>query len=201
MNRVTDFPMMLYRVLLVSFVLVVSSCAFSPQTISIKPDLKVATMPIGRGRSVAVNTRDLRSDTTMGTRGGLYNSADLSTDARMTQSVTEEAVRVLQGWDFAAVPASLANRSTATFTVEIVDIDYQSPASSVAGNVVVKCRIAVKVLMGNASYDGEYASKRSEQVAVQATSGGNVRLVNDTVNQALEQVFRDPKLQRFMADY
>ncbi len=123
MNRVTDFLMMVYRVLLVSFVLVVSSCAFSPQTISIKPDLKVATMPIGRGRSVAVNTRDLRSDTTMGTRGGLYNSADLSTDARMTQSVTEEAVRVLQGWDFAAVPASLANRSTATFTVEIVDID------------------------------------------------------------------------------
>lgn len=188
-------------VMLLLAVLTLSSCAFSPQTIAIKPDVKVSTMPIGRGRPVAVSTRDLRSDASMGTRGGLYNSADLTTDGRMTQSITEEAVRVLQGWDFAAVPQALANRNMASMYIEIVDIDYQRPASSVAGNVVVKCRVAVKVLMGNATYEGDYSSKRSEQVAVQATAGQNVRLVNDTLSQALEQIFRDPKLQRFMADY
>lgn len=202
MNKSTVFPAVVARVLLcLCSTLFLWSCALSPQTIVVKPDLKVATMPIGRGRPVSVITQDQRSDPSMGTRGGLYNSADLTTDARMNQSITQEAIRVLQGWDFAAVPRALGNQSMASFSVEIIDIDYQRPASSVGGNVVVKCRLSVKVLMGNASYEGEYSSKRSEQVAVQATSSQNTRLVNETINQALEQMFRDPKLQRFMADY
>lgn len=178
-----------------------SSCAMSPQTIAIKPDLKVSSMPIGRGRSLAVTTRDLRSNTSMGARGGLYNSAELTTDSRMTQSITQESIKVLQSWDFAAVPVALSNRTMPVFTVEMVDIDYQRPASSVGGNVSIKCRVAVKVDMGNSTFSGEYSSKRSETVAVQATSSGNVRLVNETVTQALEQIFKDPKLQRFLANY
>lgn len=202
MSQIKLLSVVLGRVLLtVTAVLMLSSCAFSPQTIAVKPDANVATMPIGRGRAVSVTTRDMRNDSSIGTRGGLYNSADLTTDARMTQSITEEAVRILQGWDFAAMPRGLTSRNAASFVIEIVDIDYQRPASNVAGNVVVRCRMAVKVSMGTATYEGEYTSRRSEQVAVQPTSHMNVRLVNGAVSQALEQMFRDPKLQRFMADY
>ena len=53
--------------------------------------------------------------------------------------------------------------------------------------------------MGGATYSGEYLSQRSEQVAVIGTANGNKRMVNDTINQALNQVFLDSKLQRFMA--
>lgn len=177
-----------------------SACAVSPQTIVVKPDLRLHTMPIGHGRPITVETRDERNDTALGSRGGLYNTATLTTDARMTQSITAEAVSVLQGWDFSAVPSNLGNASMPSFTIEILDIDYRRPESTVAGNVTVKCRLAVRIEMGNDVYTGEYTSQRSEQVPVVGTTAGNQRMVNETINQALTQMFRDNKLQRFLAD-
>lgn len=177
----------------------VSACALSPQTVIVKPDLKVPSMPIGHNRAVSVDTRDLRRETTIGTLGGVYNSAYISTDANLERSVSQAAVTVLQSWDFAAVPSTLGNSDMTTFTLEIIDIDYQRPKTNVGGNVVVKCRIGVKISKDGATYSGEYLSQRSEQVAVIGTANGNKRMVNDTINQALNQVFLDSKLQRFMA--
>jgi hypothetical protein len=53
--------------------------------------------------------------------------------------------------------------------------------------------------MGSETYSGEYASRRSEQVAVMGTESGNQRMVNDTISQALNQIFLDSKLQRFLS--
>jgi uncharacterized lipoprotein YajG len=128
--------------------LFVSACALSPQTVIVKPDLKVPSMPIGHNRAVSVDTRDLRRETTIGTLGGVYNSAYISTDANLERSVSQAAVTVLQSWDFAAVPSTLGNSDMTTFTLEIIDIDYQRPKTNVGGNVVVKCRIGVKIKQG-----------------------------------------------------
>ncbi len=185
--------------LLSTCVLFLFSCALSPQTVAVKPDLKVPSMPIGRNRSVSVETQDVRQDKTLGTLGGVYKSADISTDAQMEKSVTQAAVTVLQSWDFAAVPSTLGNRDMIGFDLEIIDIDYQRPTTNVGGNVIVKCRIGVKINKDGATYGGEYLSQRSEQVAIIGTPNGNKRMVNDTINQALNQVFLDEKLQRFMA--
>lgn len=176
-----------------------SACAMSPQTVAVKPELKVPSMPIGHSRQVKVDTVDRRRDPTVGILGGVYKSAYLTTDARMEQSITQEAVTVLQSWDFVAVPRNLGSHDMANFTIEILDIDYQRPTSSVGGNVTVKCRVGVKVEMGNETYSGEYMSQRTEQVAGMGTVAGNRRMVNDTISQALNQIFLDGKLQRFMA--
>ena len=178
-----------------------SSCALSPQTVVVKPDVRVASMPIGRGRPIAVTTRDQRRDAAMGERGGLYKSAELTTDERMVQSLNQSVVTVLQSWDFAAVPASMGKPSMPTFVVEVLGLDYQHPASTVAGDVTVKCRISVRVEMGADFYEGEYTSRRTEQVPVMPTADINKRLVNETVSQALQRMFQDSKMQRFLAAY
>jgi uncharacterized lipoprotein YajG len=179
--------------------LLLSACAMSPQTVLVKPDLKVPSMPIGHNRPVSVETIDQRKDATMGTLGGIYNSAYISTDAQMQRSLTQAAVTVLQSWDFAAVPSTMGSSDMTKFTLEIIGLDYQRPQTNVGGNVVVKCRIGVKISANGAVYSGEYLSQRSEQVAVIGTPDGNKRMVNDTINQALNQLFLDTKLQRFMA--
>lgn len=176
-----------------------TACALSPQTVVVRPDIKAPSMPIGHGRSMVVNTRDLRSKTTLGTRGGLYESASLSTDSHMEQSISASAITVLQSWDFAAVPSSLGNYNMPSMEIQIIDIDYHRPETSVGGEVSVKCRVAVRVQMGSETYSGEYASRRSEQVAVMGTESGNQRMVNDTISQALNQIFLDSKLQRFLS--
>ena len=117
----------------------------------------------------------------------------------MEQSITQAAITTLQSWDFAAVPSSLGNYNMASMEIQVIDIDYRRPETSVGGNVTVKCRVGVRVEMGNETYTGEYASQRSEQVAVMGTTTGNQRMVNDTISQALTQIFIDPKLQRFMS--
>lgn len=180
--------------------ILLASCAVSPQTIVVKPDLKkITSMPIGHGLPVKVETRDLRSDKILGTRGGVYESAFLTTDERMEKTINEEAIAVLQRWDFAAVPTTLGNQDMMSFTIEVIDIDYQRPKTNVGGFVEVKCRVAVKIQTSDKNYSGEYLSKRSEQVAVMGTAEGNRRLVNETINQALGQIFRDSKLQGFMS--
>lgn len=176
-----------------------SACAISPQTVAVKPDLKVPSMPIGRNRAISVETRDLRQNSTLGTLGGVYNSAYISTDAQMQRSITQSAITVLQSWDFAAVPSNLGNSDMATMTLEVLGMDYERPKTNVGGNVVVKCRIGVKITNSNGTYSSEYQSRRSEQVAVIGTPNGNKRMVNDTINQALNGIFLDEKLQRFMA--
>jgi uncharacterized lipoprotein YajG len=176
-----------------------SACAISPQTVAVKPDLKVPSMPIGRNRSISVETRDMRQNATLGTLGGVYNSAYISTDAQMQRSITQSAITVLQSWDFAAVPSNLGSSDMATMTLEVLGMDYERPKTNVGGNVVVKCRIGVKVTTSDGTYSSEYLSRRSEQVAVIGTPNGNKRMVNDTINQALNGIFLDEKLQRFMA--
>lgn len=176
-----------------------AACAMSPQTVKVKPDLDVPAMPIGRNRAISVETRDLRKDPALGTLGGVYNSAYISTDAQMQRSITQSAITVLQSWDFAAVPSHLGSPDMATMTLEVLDMDYERPKSNVGGNVVVKCRIGVKVTKSDGTYSSEYLSRRSEQVAVIGTPNGNKRMVNDTINQALNGIFRDEKLQRFMS--
>jgi uncharacterized lipoprotein YajG len=188
-----------HKLILLACGALLSACAMSPQTVVVKPDLRAPSMPIGHGRSVKVETHDRRSDPTLGTLGGVYKSAYLTTDERMEQTITQEAVTVLQSWDFVAVPSGLGRADMPTFKVEILDINYQRPATSVGGNVVVKCKVAVKVDKGTETYSGEYISQRSEQVAVMGTAEGNRKLVNQTIGQALNQIFLDSKLQRFMA--
>lgn len=185
----------------VAVALLTASCALSPQTVVVKPDVRVSSMPIGRGRSIAVTTRDQRRDATLGERGGLYKSAELTTDERMVQSINQSVVTVLQSWDFAALPASMGKPNSPTFVVEVLGLDYQHPVSTVAGDVTVKCRISVRVEMGGDFYEGEYTSRRTEQVPVMPTAEVNKRLVNETVSQALQRMFQDSKMQRFLAAY
>lgn len=187
------------RLALLACSLFLSACALSPQTVVVKPDLKVPSMPIGHNRPMSVQTIDQRRDTTIGTLGGVYNSAYISTDEHMGRSLTQAAVTVLQSWDFAAVPAALGNSDMASFELQVISIDYKRPQTEVGGNVEVKCRIGVKVSINGASYSAEYMSRRSEQVAVIGTTKGNRRIVNETISQALNQIFLDEKLQRFMA--
>ncbi len=156
-------------------------------------------MPIGHGRPLAVETHDLRHNPTLGTLGGVYKTATLTTDARMEQSITQEAITVLQSWDFVAAPANLSQPTTDRLMITLKNIEYQHPAVSVGGNVIVKCRLAVKIERSGETYNGEYLSQRSEQVALMGTVEGNRRLINETVSQALNQIFLDSKLQRFLS--
>lgn len=188
-----------HRIALLILTILLTACAMSPQTVYIKPELKVPTMPIGHGRPLAVETRDLRHDSTLGTLGGVYKTAALTTDTRIEQSITQEAITVLQGWDFVAAPTSLSQPTTDRLTITLKNIEYQHPAVSVGGNVVVKCRVAVRIERSGEIYNGEYLSQRSEQVALMGTVQGNRRLINETVSQALNQIFLDSKLQRFLS--
>ncbi len=180
--------------------LLLFACAMSPQTIVIKPTLNIQSMPIGHRRNISVGSRDLRRSATIGMRGGLYDSANISTDTSMTRSITQAAITVLQSWDFAALPATLDHNPASHFEINVLAIDYERPVSEIAGHVTVKCRVAVRVRMGGETFSGEYTSKFTEQVAVQPTANDNIRMVNQTLNQALSEIFLDPALKRFLAN-
>ena len=59
----------LHRIALLISIILLTACAMSPQTVYIKPDLKVPSMPIGHGRPLAVETHDLRHNPTLALMG------------------------------------------------------------------------------------------------------------------------------------
>jgi uncharacterized lipoprotein YajG len=68
-------------------ILLLSGCAFSPQSIKLAPVLPVAERSIGQGRSFQLTVSDLRVHAALGSRGGIYaDSSQIQLANRLDQA-------------------------------------------------------------------------------------------------------------------
>lgn len=172
------------------------ACAMSPMTIAVNPVIDVDSLPLGRQQSLSVNTIDQRSSPVLGNRGGVYNTAYVSTSANFTQSVNQALVNTFRRLDF---NANAGQGGPAHVTFQITELRYISPPNQLGGPLEVRAKIAVQANKHNRHFNGNYSSSRTMTVAVAATPLQNQQIVNQTVSQALTNAMKDPKLQRFLA--
>lgn len=188
--------MLLRNFALIAASLLLSACAMSPMTIAVNPVIDVDALPLGRQQSLAVNTVDQRQSPVLGNRGGVYNTAYVSTATNTSQAINQALVNTFRRLDFNA-HAGASGPTRVTF--QIVELRYINPPNQLGGPLEVRAKIAVQANKYNRHFTGNYSSSRTMTVAVAATPLQNQQIVNQTVSQALSNAMKDPKLQRFLA--
>lgn len=188
--------MLLRRFALLVAVSLLSACAMSPLTIAVNPVIDVDGLPIGRQQTLAVSTVDQRPSPVLGNRGGVYNTAYVSTSANFTQSINQQLVNTFRRLDFNAQPGSTG---PVRVSFRITELRYITPPHQLGGPLEVRAKIAVQANKHNRHFNGDYSSSRTMTVAVAATPLQNQQIVNQTVSQALTNAMKDPKLQRFLS--
>lgn len=180
----------------VIFAAIVAGCAMSPMTVHVDPVIDVDSLPLGRQQSLAVATIDQRPSPILGNRGGVYNTAYVSTASNFPQVVNQSLVNTFRRLDFNAYAG---NSGSARVNFIITELRYINPPNQLGGPLEVRAKIAVQAFKGNRHFNGNYNSSRTMTVAVAATPVQNQQIVNQTVSQALTNAMKDPKLQRFLS--
>ena len=186
-----------YISVLFLFSVLQASCALSPQQITIKPDITVPVAPYGRGQEINVTVEDQRSSPVIGTRGGVYG--DTSTIEIGNDHKTEIAYAVANGltrWNFRPQVNSSVTDAI-QFTLAVTELSYV-PDRTVGGKVAMKAAVSVEVKHGGRSYRGNYSANGELVYVTVPTSKRNNAEINKIMNLALQKMFDDQGLIKFL---
>jgi uncharacterized lipoprotein len=184
--------------ILISAVLVQISCALSPQQITIKPDLEVPVAAYGGGQEINVHVEDRRPNPVIGTRGGVYG--DTSTIEIGNDYKTEMAYAIANAftrWNFRPHVNGNAATDVIQFTLVLTELNYV-PDSTVAGKVKTKAAVTVEVKYGGRTYHGDYSANGELAYVTVPTMRKNNEEINKILNLALQKMFDDQSLVKFL---
>lgn len=186
--------------LILNVVLLLSACGLSPQQVYPEPRLSGTLAPVGQGQTVNVQVKDQRTSTVIGTRGGLYDQTNALTVVGKTvlprlQAETEAGLR-MQG--FTPVPAGQA---ASEFTLALVELTYGvAEGRSAFGEAQLSASYRVNLRKAGHSYQGEYTAKLKKGFIKTPSDAANNELVTQVMSDALQRVFQDPGIARFLAE-
>ena len=178
--------------------LLMSSCAYIPQTISLRPNVTGPTNTVGGGRTVAVTVVDDRYSTTLGTRGapGFGAKVSLSRDlASVVQAAVIDGLRN-QGFD----PVGEKSIDGRELRIEIRNLNYIFTPVLFYG--VVRTYYSMKafcVLGDKRLYERVYRGEREENVVAPPGDQSNENSVNETLSTAIEELLNDGQLSKCLA--
>lgn len=189
--------MIVKKLLLVMAVFLIPACAYSPQQVTINPQIDAGGESYGNGRSIAVTARDERDNKTLGTRGGIYKDTSTITIANdLPRAVVRAAKAKLatQGFDVNA------QQSNADLAVIIEKLTYDIPEQSLVKKVDLHCVLRVEVTAGGEKYTGRYQTTSEQQTLVTPSMARNQAMINKVISDTLERAFSDPKLKAFLSN-
>lgn len=170
-------------------ILCVSGCALSPQTVTITPDIKVASgsnVQLQKGIAIVVN--DVRQNKVLGTRGGIYkDTSSITTDAQIVQSVQNSLTNAFRILGYNVVSGSNA----VSLTVDITDLTYTASGDPTIRSVATSA--AIKATCRNGSYvlTNDYRITDKKDVLKAPSDSDNVKIINDTLSTTLQRLFND----------
>lgn len=195
---------MLGSILLAGMLLLLQSCALSPQTVTLTPLVDAAVPAVGRGRSMALTVNDARASEAFGSRGGLYgDTALIMSGEDVARSLRRALAERLTAAGFRILPAG--GTAPHTLSVDIRRLDYRlETPSGLAGGVVHDARTEV-VLDAVLAHPGGRHGARYQASSVRRVFGypseaDNAALLNEVVAQALRQLLQDSQLQALLTE-
>lgn len=184
------------QILLGFMILTLAACAYSPQQVTIKPQINIADESYGNGRSIAVSGEDGREKKVLGTRGGIYEETSTITLANdMTKAIVTAAKAKLATQGFNVNSAD----SDATLKLVVEELTYDLP-ESVGKKVDLFCVIRVEAQAGTETYTGKYRTGSTVQTVFTPTMARNEAMINELISDTLVRAFSDPKLIAFLSN-
>lgn len=187
------------RLVLVVFSLVccISGCTYIDQKLTVNPDFSITGSNIGKNKEVALKVTDEREDSLVGDRGYMYKGAKISSDQDMAQLFIDNITKGLQSFGFVVVPYD--EQALDRLIVEIRAVKFEANMGFWTGGNTGTCSFKVKVINKEDTFEKMYRGDNEIRTAFAASQETISKVVNEAVEEALTNMFKDQQLLDFLA--
>jgi len=179
-------------------VLFLTGCAYIDQNLRVTPQVSIAQENIGQGKKVALRVVDDRDEQLIGKRGLQYfPGGKISTDQDLVEVIRDAFIKGLHDKGFELVGE---NESNLLVKAELRSLAYTTVMGLWTGGNVGTA--VVKVIANQPSgktYERTYRSQKQIRSFFVGSQETNTKVVNQALTDALNKVFEDKELLKFLA--
>ena len=175
-----------------------SGCAWVPQTAKLQLTPEITPSTVGQGVTVAVRVTDRRTSQTIGRRGVDSEDAAITTTQNVITLFQDKIVQGLEKKGFTA--GRYDGQPVRTLTVEIRRIDYKTDMEFWKGIVKTEAVLDAVVLKDDMKFEQTYTGQRKDTTVEAPSAKTNDRLINGAISEAVQKLFEDHNLLRFLAE-
>lgn len=181
-----------------------TSCAFTPQTVVLEPTLNVAPSDLGKGHTVAVYVVDERVSTEIGRRGtGAMRGAAITATNDMVSVFRDAIVQNMEKLGFDAMAIQTFEESTSepmVLRVDIRAVNYETSMGFWTGGVHVRGALKTTATDTQSlrTYEQLYRVDDEERVVVVPGADSNAQMINTAISALLQKLFDDVELIKFL---
>jgi uncharacterized lipoprotein len=185
-------------VLCTTAVVIFSGCAWVRQTATLKLEPIIEASSIGKDVTVAVRVVDRRSSTVIGHRGVDSKNAAIKTDQNVPELFREKIQEGLGRKGFTA--QKYDGQPGRLLTVEIRRLVYTTDMEYWKGIVEVEAELLAFTVKDGVKFEQFYRGQRKETTVEAPRASTNERLINGAISDAVQRLFEDERLLRYLAE-
>jgi len=177
---------------------VIGGCAWVPQNATLNPTPSITPSTAGNGVTVAVRVLDRRRSEIIGYRGVDSKNASIKTEQKVAPLIQEKIIEGLKRKGFSA--SDFEGQSGRLLTVEIRQIDYTTDMEFWKGIIQTEAVLVASTIKDGLKFEQFYTGKRKENTVEAPGAKTNERLINGAISDALQRLFEDERLIRYLAE-
>lgn len=185
--------MKIWKLLGVLSILPVSACTFTPQKVTLQPQVQVSSSNIGNGQIIYLKTLDERTSSAIGTRGISGFGAEITSNDDVASIVHSEISKNLEKQGF-----EVSNNNIGTTTLlraEIRNLEYNLTPGILTGTLRAEAAIkGICVTNKERNYEHLYRGESEEQVFVVQFAEENAVHINNSLSTVIQKMFQDSEL-------
>ena len=166
-------------------VLTLAGCALSPQTVAITPKLEITGTTAATGKRLAIQVHDARANTIIGYRGGIYDTAAITTAENLTQALEREVVQAYSRLGYAVVEPAAAD---IRLVLDIEGLDYKAQQNKIIWDIEFSAAIRATAKSGTGEKSLQLQDRVTKQFAKAPSAQENEDLINDVISKLLERL-------------
>jgi len=182
-----------------SFLFLVTGCAYTPMTVNLAPDTIVSSSDIGNGQTIYLTVQDERAEDTVGNRGAaMMKGAKITLEQDLSAVVQSALTEMLSTKGF-LVRYESSTGLHPLLRVDIRGLSYETSTGFWTGGVQVTAALKATVKGESETYENFYRYDNEDRVVVVPGADANNERINAALNDVLHQMMRDRKLLEVLA--
>lgn len=189
-------PLPLLIVVLASFL--VTACALTPQSVTLRPKVEVAATSLGQGRTVGVTVVDERPRSIVGYRGVGTMGATITTAGDPPSAVQAALADGLRRHGFNPVMGQVPEGRE--LRVEIRGLDYTLSQAVFGRTLRTESTLkGVCVIGSTRPYEGTYRGEHEQSIHIVPSESANEEYLNLVLSRAIQRLLQDTQLIQCLA--
>lgn len=184
-----DRKVLVKTLLLITASILLTACALSPQTINIVPDISMVDIKPVNGSRLTLDIRDSRGSSIVGYRGGIYDTAAITTRDNVTAAIYAEFSRVLKEEGFIVVNKGMP--ADASLEIELQKLNYTVKQQNIPWKIEVSAIISARAAAGTKTVSSNFEDSLNKDFPKSPSIRENEKLINSVISKLLQRILQD----------